>query len=273
MYLLPLLLFCVLHSCYIKKCVIKVLRVLWLWVKRTGNPSWLSCRSFDMHHQGGHVGELTCEWCPLLLSPPPPLLLADICDSIRREKKKEHRRVEGAALTSDCAARTTCMRTTTCYSNSPLTVVLRRRQQRQQLVVRIPKKKKKKHWRASEQITQPPIRQNEAGSHEGNTCSPTKQTAIKINLSFFCYLAPSRSSSHSIFHILSKSLRPSLSESPDSSGRRGANPQPRISADRSSCLLFTRRLSFFTTAPRDPSPSTAPRFLFWFPEYKNVWDL
>lgn len=33
--------------------------------------------SFDMQHQGGHVGELTCEWC----TPP------SVCESIRREKK------------------------------------------------------------------------------------------------------------------------------------------------------------------------------------------
>ena len=155
--------------------------MLWLWVKRTGNPSWLSCRSFDVHHQGGHVGELTCEW-----SPPPPLLLpssssllpSDICDSFRREKKKEHRRVEGVALTSDCTAQTTCMRTTTW---SPLTVVWRERQQQQQPAARIPKKGKKKQHidKPLSKALNLRLVKKKLAAIRGNTCSPKSKPQNK----------------------------------------------------------------------------------------------
>lgn len=65
--------------------------------------------------------------------------------------------------------------------------------------------------------------------------SPFLLPAVSLPLSF----------SPSIFHILSKSLLLSLTESPDSSGRGGALPQPHASSDLSSCLFFTLCLSFF----------------------------
>lgn len=87
----------------------------------------------------------------------------------------------------------------------------------------------------------------EAGSLQLNRKTPAYQTqtetTVKSKNKSVVFLSsntlPSLSSSHSIFHILSKSLPPSLMESPDSSGRGGVCPQPHVSADRSSCLFFT----------------------------------
>lgn len=80
-----------------------------------------------------------------------------------------------------------------------------------------------------------------------NTCLPKANQTTWFSLPRALYQFSrllSVSPSHSIFHILSECLPPSLMESPDSSGREGGEyPPPHVSADLSSCLFFTLCLS------------------------------
>lgn len=101
-----------------------------------------------------------------------------------------------------------------------------------------------------------------------NTCSPKSKINLSFSLPYALYqlpspavsLPPSLSSFHSIFHILSKSLRPSLRGESRQLGERGSvSTSSRLCWPEQLSLLHTPSFSS-TTSPAAPFTSTTAMF-------------